>query len=203
MSDLICTVMSVLQEPVRHRHICARRHIFRRGSHCIRHSGYDSRLSMVALSPEAGCQRYRSASWAKRLCDAGSYGSTKRYKSFQRVRKVNEATVIGAGGELSDFQYIMQLLDDLTTQDFTTDDKIEMNPKEIYAYLSRVLYNRRNKCVSLCVCSSDYLCLMLPIAQSCWLLSTCESCCFDKATAQDEGYFPPFFLAAFFFSVAF
>eukprot|EP00884_Botryococcus_braunii_P014367 jgi/Botrbrau1/22931/Bobra.0030s0009.1 len=75
----------------------------------------------------------------------GSYGSTKRYKSFQRVRQVNQSTAIGAGGELSDFQHIMQLLDELTTQDFTMDDKIALNPKEIYAYLSRVLYNRRNK----------------------------------------------------------
>lgn len=79
---------------------------------------------------------------------AGSYGSTKRYKSFQRVQKVNDCTAIGAGGELSDFQYILQLLDELTTQDFTMDDKIALNAKEVYAYLSRVLYNRRNKYVS-------------------------------------------------------
>jgi 20S proteasome subunit beta 7 len=75
----------------------------------------------------------------------GSYGSTKRYKSFQRVQKINEFTAIGAGGELSDFQYILQLLDELTTQDFTMDDSISLTPKEIYSYLSRVLYNRRNK----------------------------------------------------------
>lgn len=54
-------------------------------------------------------------------------------------------TAIGAGGELSDFQYILQLLDELTTQDFTMDDSISLTPKEIYSYLSRVLYNRRNK----------------------------------------------------------
>ena len=36
----------------------------------------------------------------------GSYGSTKRYKSFERLLKVNDAVVVAAGGELSDFQYI-------------------------------------------------------------------------------------------------
>ncbi|GAB4813139.1 hypothetical protein N2152v2_000185 [Parachlorella kessleri] len=41
-------------------------------------------------------------------CDTlGAYGSTKRYKSFERIRKVNDVCAIGASGELSDFQYIM------------------------------------------------------------------------------------------------
>jgi 20S proteasome subunit beta 7 len=81
-------------------------------------------------------------------CTAGSYGSTKRYKSFERLRKVNEQTIIGAGGELSDFQYILTLLDELSNEDFCADDDAKLSPKEIYAYLSRVLYNRRSKCVS-------------------------------------------------------
>ena len=81
-------------------------------------------------------------------CPAGSYGSTKRYKSFERLRKVNEQTIIGAGGELSDFQYILTLLDELSNEDFCADDDAKLSPKEIYAYLSRVLYNRRSKCVS-------------------------------------------------------
>jgi hypothetical protein len=41
-------------------------------------------------------------------CTAGAYGSTKRYKSFERLRKVNDVCVVGASGELSDFQYIMR-----------------------------------------------------------------------------------------------
>lgn len=76
----------------------------------------------------------------------GSYGSTKRYKSFERLTKVNGATVLGAGGELSDFQYIQTLLDELATEDYCADDGIQLTPREVYAYLSRVLYNRRNKC---------------------------------------------------------
>eukprot|EP00967_Tisochrysis_lutea_P012882 scaffold14393_cov22-Tisochrysis_lutea.AAC.1 len=36
----------------------------------------------------------------------GAYGSTKRYKSMDRVVKVNKHTLLGAGGEISDFQYI-------------------------------------------------------------------------------------------------
>jgi len=61
---------------------------------------------------------------------------------------VNDATVLGAGGELSDFQYIQTLLSELATEAYCADDGVQLTPREIYAYLSRVLYNRRNKCAA-------------------------------------------------------
>lgn len=79
-------------------------------------------------------------------CDTlGAYGSTKRYKSMERVFKVNAKCMIAASGEISDFQYIQTLLDELTTDDYRTDDGMELTPAEIHAYLCRVMYNRRNK----------------------------------------------------------
>lgn len=79
-------------------------------------------------------------------CDTlGAYGSTKRYKSFDRVRKVNDSCIIAAGGELSDFQHIMRMLEELSDDDFCMDDGHKMKPAEIYSYLTRVMYNRRNK----------------------------------------------------------
>ena len=78
----------------------------------------------------------------------GAYGSTKRYKSIQRLYKVNDLTVIGASGELSDFQYLQTLMEDLVTEDFCMDDGVQLQPKEIYNWLTRVLYNRRNKFAS-------------------------------------------------------
>lgn len=75
----------------------------------------------------------------------GAYGSTKRYKSMERIVKVNNKSILAAGGEVSDFQYIQRLLDELTTDDYCTDDGITMQPTELYAYLSRVMYNRRCK----------------------------------------------------------
>ena len=79
-------------------------------------------------------------------CDMlGAYGSTKRYKSVTRIVKVNDSTIVGASGEISDFQYIKTLLDDLTTQDFCYDDGHSLTPREVHGYLCRVLYNRRNK----------------------------------------------------------
>eukprot|EP00850_Spirogloea_muscicola_P001823 SM000007S20783 [mRNA] locus=s7:128402:129929:- [translate_table: standard] len=76
---------------------------------------------------------------------SGAYGSTLRYKSVERLVPVGRFTALGAGGEISDFQYIQTLLDELTTIDFTYDDGNELSPPEIHSYLTRVLYNRRNK----------------------------------------------------------
>eukprot|EP00958_Prasinococcus_capsulatus_P015904 scaffold1741_cov409-Prasinococcus_capsulatus_cf.AAC.3 len=75
----------------------------------------------------------------------GAYGSTLRYKSVQRVHKVNSTTLLGASGEISDYHYILKLLDEISTEDFCYDDGAELSSKEIYSYLTRVMYNRRNK----------------------------------------------------------
>lgn len=75
----------------------------------------------------------------------GSYGSTKRYKSFPRLFKANETTLVGAGGELSDFQYLQDLLDELSADDFCADDGLRRSPAALCSYLTRVLYNRRSK----------------------------------------------------------
>lgn len=76
-------------------------------------------------------------------CDTlGAYGSTKRYKSLERVKKVNDRCVVAASGEISDFQQIMKYLDELVLSDFTSEDCIELGPREVYNYLTRVMYNR-------------------------------------------------------------
>jgi len=74
-----------------------------------------------------------------------SYGSMARYKSVQRIEKVNDGAIVGASGEFSDFQYIKDLLEDLTDEEFDMDDGCEMSPSQIHSYLSRVMYNRRSK----------------------------------------------------------
>lgn len=40
----------------------------------------------------------------------GSYGSLARFRSLSRLMKVNENTVIGASGDIADFQYIQETL---------------------------------------------------------------------------------------------
>nr|CCD74498.1 proteasome subunit beta type-4 [Arabidopsis halleri subsp. halleri] len=75
----------------------------------------------------------------------GSYGSTLRYKNIERVKAIGKHSLLGASGEISDFQEILRYLDELTLNDNMWDDGNSLGPKEIHNYLTRVMYNRRNK----------------------------------------------------------
>lgn len=43
-----------------------------------------------------------------------SYGSMARFRNIERLVKVGKYTVVGIGGDISDMQHIIRLLDDLT-----------------------------------------------------------------------------------------
>jgi len=75
----------------------------------------------------------------------GSYGGLAMFKRLPRIQTVNASTIVGAGGEYSDFQYIIKLLAIQTKADFTYADGAVLSPREIHSYLSRLLYNRRSK----------------------------------------------------------
>lgn len=40
-----------------------------------------------------------------------SYGSLARFRDIERLHKVTDFTVLGASGDMSDFQYVKHLLD--------------------------------------------------------------------------------------------
>lgn len=74
-----------------------------------------------------------------------SYGTLAMFKDVERIAKVGDHTLIGAGGEFSDFQKIQRLMDDLTGIDRNNDDGFSHAPHEIFHYLRAILYQRRNK----------------------------------------------------------
>ncbi|CAE6374048.1 unnamed protein product [Rhizoctonia solani] len=74
-----------------------------------------------------------------------SYGSLARFKDIRRLHPVGDYTVIGAGGDMSDFQYLQHLLDNLIIEESNEEDGHDLGPREIYEYLSRVMYARRSK----------------------------------------------------------
>lgn len=74
-----------------------------------------------------------------------SYGSQARYKDVNRLKAVGKYTLLGASGELSDFQYIGDNLDELDMEDFLHEDGCSMGPSEYSSYIGRVMYNRRSK----------------------------------------------------------
>ncbi|GMH08771.1 hypothetical protein Nepgr_010611 [Nepenthes gracilis] len=75
----------------------------------------------------------------------GSYGSTLRYKSVERMKAVGKHSILGGSGEISDFQEILRVLDELILYDNMWDDGNTLGPKEVHNYLTRLMYNRRNK----------------------------------------------------------
>lgn len=79
------------------------------------------------------------------LITLASYGSLARFKDIQRLHAVGQNTVVGAGGDMSDFQYIQQLLDKLIIDEFTAQDDHSLGPNEVHEYLSQVMYARRTK----------------------------------------------------------
>ena len=58
---------------------------------------------------------------------------------------MGQNTVIGAGGDMSDFQYIQAILDEIMIDEFTAADGHNLGPAEIHEYLSQVMYARRSK----------------------------------------------------------
>lgn len=74
-----------------------------------------------------------------------SYGSMARYKNVQRINKVGDTTIIGASGEISDFQSIVETLQNIHQDDVNQDDGYSKTPSEYYNYLRSLLYQRRNK----------------------------------------------------------
>jgi 20S proteasome subunit beta 7 len=74
-----------------------------------------------------------------------SYGSLARFKDVQRLHPVGEYTVVGASGDMSDFQELQHILETLLVEEFIQDDGHKLGPTEIYEYLSRLLYGRRSR----------------------------------------------------------
>ncbi|KAH7919674.1 proteasome endopeptidase complex, beta subunit [Leucogyrophana mollusca] len=74
-----------------------------------------------------------------------SYGSLARFKDVQRLHPVGQYTVIGAGGDMSDFQYIQHILEELSISEISAQDGHELGPVEIHEYMSQVMYARRSK----------------------------------------------------------
>lgn len=75
-----------------------------------------------------------------------SYGSLARFTDVERLRQVGSHTVVGAGGDVSDMQYIYNsALDSLIIREEYQNDGHNLRAKHVYSYMSRVMYNRRCK----------------------------------------------------------
>ena len=76
-----------------------------------------------------------------------SYGSLARFEGVERIAQIGDAgdTLLAAGGEYSDYQYMLKLIEGMAVEEFAMDDGATMSPKELHHWLTRVMYNRRSK----------------------------------------------------------
>jgi len=74
-----------------------------------------------------------------------SYGSLARYRNCERIMKVNDNIILGAGGDYADYQYIKNIIEQKTLEEQCLDDGFKLKPKSLYCWLTRVLYNQRSK----------------------------------------------------------
>lgn len=75
----------------------------------------------------------------------GSYGTLARYRDLSRVSVVNDATVIAAGGDYADFQYLKSIIEQRVIDENCYDDGFNYTPQSLFSWLTRVMYNRRSK----------------------------------------------------------
>lgn len=75
----------------------------------------------------------------------GSYGSLARFRDCERVMKVNETTVLGAGGDFADFQHLRGIIEQQVIDEQCMADGFGYTPKSLHSWITRVMYNRRTK----------------------------------------------------------
>lgn len=75
----------------------------------------------------------------------GSYGSLAKITDLQRVVKVNDCTVMAAGGDVADYQFLQEVIKQKQIDEDCRDDGFTLKPKALHCWLTRVLYNRRSK----------------------------------------------------------
>jgi len=74
-----------------------------------------------------------------------SYGSLARFKDVHRLHQVATTTVLGASGDISDFQSVQHMLRSLMISESIQDDGHTLGTANIYEYLCRLMYSRRSK----------------------------------------------------------
>jgi 20S proteasome subunit beta 7 len=80
------------------------------------------------------------------MADTGaSYGSLARFTNIPRINKINSKVMLAYGGELSDYQYLERLLEEVVTEDYIEADGIVKGPEQIHSFVCRVMHNYRSK----------------------------------------------------------
>ena len=67
-----------------------------------------------------------------------SYGSLAMIRDMKRIASFGDHTLVGAGGDMSDWQYIQHTLEAEMIKEYSNDDGHTFSPSHIHEYLARV-----------------------------------------------------------------
>eukprot|EP01125_Pyxidicula_operculata_P021940 TRINITY_DN8776_c0_g1_i1.p1 TRINITY_DN8776_c0_g1~~TRINITY_DN8776_c0_g1_i1.p1 ORF type:complete len:258 (-),score=59.34 TRINITY_DN8776_c0_g1_i1:49-822(-) len=73
-----------------------------------------------------------------------SYGSMARFRQLSRMTAIGDV-LLGASGEISDFQYVVEELNAMRTKEYNEGDNMSLDARETWSYLTRRMYQQRNE----------------------------------------------------------
>lgn len=74
-----------------------------------------------------------------------SYGSMARFRNCERIKVVNNHTVVAATGDYADYQFLTKIIRQKQIDEKQWNDGLELYPAALHSWITRVAYNRRSK----------------------------------------------------------
>lgn len=74
-----------------------------------------------------------------------SYGSMARFRNCDRIKIVNDHSVVAATGDYADFQFLSKVIHQKQIDERQWNDGLELYPAALHSWITRVAYNRRSK----------------------------------------------------------
>ncbi|KAI3381081.1 hypothetical protein SNEBB_001427 [Seison nebaliae] len=74
-----------------------------------------------------------------------SYGSMARFRSVDRIFRVNDSTIVAASGDIADIDHLKHLIEQKVMEEDCLDDGHQMKPRALFSWCTRLLYQRRSK----------------------------------------------------------
>ena len=76
-----------------------------------------------------------------------AYGSLARFEGVSRMQSVGIGgdTLLAAGGDISDYQQMLKMIETKANEEYAIDDGATMPPSALHHWLTRVMYQRRSK----------------------------------------------------------
>jgi 20S proteasome subunit beta 7 len=76
-----------------------------------------------------------------------AYGSLARFENVSRMKAVGNGgdALLAAGGDYSDYQQMLKIIEKKATEEYAIDDGASLSPSALHHWLTTIMYQRRSK----------------------------------------------------------